>query len=143
MTFDGTCERGGGVQRAPQGIEERSPDQLTATGGRRKGRSRSASRFLQNRRNRQRHRYWASCHPKVVAGVALRPFGLQRETTALSERGVWHVSQGRGHERRSKWGLHRRRKERMMANQQPLWVSHRAWIETISDLSCSRTGLGI
>jgi hypothetical protein len=25
MTFDGTCERGG-VQRAPQGIEERSPD---------------------------------------------------------------------------------------------------------------------
>jgi hypothetical protein len=36
MTFDGTCERGG-VQRAPQEIEERSPDasrQLQLAGAR-------------------------------------------------------------------------------------------------------------
>jgi hypothetical protein len=29
MTFDGTCERGE-VQRAPQGIEERSPESTVA-----------------------------------------------------------------------------------------------------------------
>ena len=37
MTFDGTCGRGGGVQRAPQEIEERSPDVRPAGAKSKKG----------------------------------------------------------------------------------------------------------